>query len=538
MKKASIFIITLLIMIPSVVCAGELKITNYNSKAQGDCVLLESKGEYLLMDTCIEAEENQLISWLKANNVNNLSLYISHYHADHTGLILPIINDEAFTIDKVYVPTLEAITPYATEEYKSTNADNWKSMNAAVVTYNSIKNKEEEKNYEMVELQKGSSFQIGDATVTIVGPTKKFTMEEFTDENAVGHFFNNLSLVALVKVDDVTYFTAGDMEKESEASLLASSTNVKADILKINHHGLNTGTTEALINAIKPTYAFYTYEEETYNSNDLIKEQVTNVEKWANVYSRGYNGTTVFTIKDNEISVSAEKNVSHVTIDSVDQDKKSMHKQTIDFNKESPMYIKGYQLDLSNYKYIKDNIEEANGKKPSADNLTYTVEYQLLHLNATHNYKENSEEEKIIQRIETYLETDENVKLNQIDNWTMESVEYVQTIGNAKRYFVKSNYTCTEVGNDCMGQGTKTENGSYQWNFYVLDEEVIKLGTTSDTSAVEIVETKTLKAAAKNDEIENPNTGSFLNIIYVLISGVIIVGIFLKTRKKAIFKLR
>ena len=202
------------------------------------------------------------------------------------------------------------------------------------------------------------------------------------------------------------------------------------------------------------------------------------------------------------------------------------------------MYIKGYQLNLSNYKYIKDNIEEANGKKPSGDNLTYTVEYQLLHLNATHNYKENSEEEKIIKRIETYLETDENVKLNQIDNWTMESVEYVQTIGNAKRYFVKSNYTCIEVGNDCMGQGTKTENGSYQWNFYVLDEEVIKLGTTSDTSAVEIVETKQLKATKQTDEIENPNTGSFLNIIYVLVAGVAVATIFLRTRKKAIFKLR
>ena len=540
MKLVKYIIITLIVMIPSMVYAKELKITNYNSKVQGDCVLLESQGKYLLMDTCLENENNKIIEWLKENEIRNLDLYLSHYHADHIGLVQAIIDDSSINVSKVYVPSIDDIKPYVTEEYKQTNEDNWKSMNYAVQTYNTLKNNAESKKYEMIELKKGSSFEVGDAIVNIIGPTKSFKMEDFTDPNAIGHFINNLSLVALVKVDDVTYFTGGDMEKESEEALLESKADIKADIMKLNHHGSNTSNTSDLINAIKPTYAFYTFEEDDYNSNTITQDQVKTVEKWANVYSRGYNGTTSFTIKDNEIIAGAEKNVSKIEIDSIDQDNNLIHKKLFDVNKESPLYIKNYILTNAKYKYISDNIgEDVNGNKPASDHLIFTVKYEVIRITPTHNYQSGSEEEKLIKKITSYLETLDEIKIDKIKNWQIASIKYVQDLNNVKRYFVKSSYTCVDEAINCMSNGEKQNDGSYNWNFYVLDDEVIKLSTTKDTTET-LIEEKEQESDDELEEgtVENPNTGAFMNAAVCALSLILLVAIGFVIRKKVLFRLR
>ena len=60
--------------------------------------------------------------------------------------------------------------------------------------------------------------------------------------------------------DMVKFFSAagiGDMEKEEENRLLASKAEIKADILKVGHHGSNTSTSYNFMMAVSPAVAIY-----------------------------------------------------------------------------------------------------------------------------------------------------------------------------------------------------------------------------------------------------------------------------------------
>ena len=121
MKKLLLLLILLIVSIPVFVEAqnnSNMTITSIDCAVEGESILLESDGEFLLMDTCVavtsreELEnigaENVLISKLKSKlrekNTNSLDIYISHYHSDHYGLLKTILDDTELKINKIYLP--------------------------------------------------------------------------------------------------------------------------------------------------------------------------------------------------------------------------------------------------------------------------------------------------------------------------------------------------------------------------------------------------------------------------------------------------
>ena len=52
------------------------------SSVYGDATLLESGGQYLLIDTGARDPNNTVIKYLKKKGIRNLSLYISHFHSE------------------------------------------------------------------------------------------------------------------------------------------------------------------------------------------------------------------------------------------------------------------------------------------------------------------------------------------------------------------------------------------------------------------------------------------------------------------------
>jgi competence protein ComEC len=66
---------------------------------------------------------------------------------------------------------------------------------------------------------------------------------------------NNDSVVLRLKYGSVSIMLAGDIEQAAEDFLVASGVDLRADLLKVPHHGSRTSSTEAFIDAVNPRYA-------------------------------------------------------------------------------------------------------------------------------------------------------------------------------------------------------------------------------------------------------------------------------------------
>ena len=66
---------------------------------------------------------------------------------------------------------------------------------------------------------------------------------------------NDDSVVLRLVYGSVSILLAGDIEQSTEDSIVQSSANLRADLLKVPHHGSRTSSTEEFIEAVNPRYA-------------------------------------------------------------------------------------------------------------------------------------------------------------------------------------------------------------------------------------------------------------------------------------------
>lgn len=94
----------------------------------------------------------------------------------------------------------------------------------------------------------GDSVSIDGVTITFLAPDSAWTAS-LTDPNLA-------SVIARVRVGDVRILLVGDAERPEEEWLLArDSAALRADILKVGHHGSGTSSTERFLSAVRPRLA-------------------------------------------------------------------------------------------------------------------------------------------------------------------------------------------------------------------------------------------------------------------------------------------
>ncbi len=72
---------------------------------------------------------------------------------------------------------------------------------------------------------------------------------------------NNSSLVLKLQFKNVSILLAGDIEKEAESLILRKGYPLRADILKIPHHGSSSSSSLPFLERVKPTYAILSVGE-------------------------------------------------------------------------------------------------------------------------------------------------------------------------------------------------------------------------------------------------------------------------------------
>jgi competence protein ComEC len=95
------------------------------------------------------------------------------------------------------------------------------------------------------EVYKGHRIDIGDCVVKFLHPDA---------DPSPGQSDNNRSLVFTLTSDDVTVLFTGDIEKRAEREL-SNEGPIRADVIKVPHHGSNTSSTSDLLESISVSHA-------------------------------------------------------------------------------------------------------------------------------------------------------------------------------------------------------------------------------------------------------------------------------------------
>ena len=117
------------------------------------------------------------------------------------------------------------------------------------------------------------------------------------DEN-----LNNYSIVMKVSFGDMDVIMTGDAEEQVEKEILQSGVDLDAEMLKVGHHGSQTSTSDAFLDAIDPDYALISAK--VGNKYDhpmpttMAKLKARNIE----VYRTDEQGNVVITITAKEIT--------------------------------------------------------------------------------------------------------------------------------------------------------------------------------------------------------------------------------------------
>ena len=112
---------------------------------------------------------------------------------------------------------------------------------------------------------------------------------------------NDWSVVLLITCGNTKMLLTGDAPKEVLKGLNVG----KIDVLKVSHHGSDTGTDSELISALSPKYALISYGIGNEYSHPY--QSVLNALSSATVYGTGANGTIRLTSDGSAFTVAPEK---------------------------------------------------------------------------------------------------------------------------------------------------------------------------------------------------------------------------------------
>jgi competence protein ComEC len=242
---------------------------NYIDIGQGDSVLIESDGKFMLIDSGKASESETVTNYLKKRGVGILDYVIwTHPDADHIGGAAKVM--KAFTVKQVLMP------------HKSHTTKTFYNLMSVI----------KEMGLKITAPKAGNTYTIGDSSFIIIAPNR-----DYAD--------NNNSSIGIKLINGNTSFVfIGDAEKEAITDMLENGIDLSADVLMTGHHGSDTSTTAKLLKAIAPDYAVISVGKDNsygHPAKDTLKLLSNNNIK---IYRTDEDGTLIASSDGNKITFS------------------------------------------------------------------------------------------------------------------------------------------------------------------------------------------------------------------------------------------
>ena len=243
---------------------------HYIDVGQGDSILIQVNDKNMLIDCGPRDGKDKFFSYLESQKITKLDYVVAtHPHEDHIGNMADVI--KKYDVNKFYAPKVEHTTK------------TFEKMVEALV----------KKNLKITTIKAGTdSIDLGENTkVSVVAPNK----DTYDD-------LNNYSPIIKIEYGNNSFLFTGDAESKSEKEVLKKGYDVKADVLKLGHHGSSTSTSKEFFEAVNPSIGVISLASD--NKYGHPHKETLNLlkDKKIKVYRTDVDGTTVLSSDGNKIS--------------------------------------------------------------------------------------------------------------------------------------------------------------------------------------------------------------------------------------------
>jgi beta-lactamase superfamily II metal-dependent hydrolase len=239
---------------------GLLQVT-FLDVGQGDAAWLKTPdGLDILIDGGYQSEGPGLVSYLQEHGVIDIEVIVlSHPHADHVGGLITVLENM-----KIY----QALT-------------NCQSYDSA--TYQEFQQLLLDKAIPTTCVRDGNNFTWGGVSAAAVNPPESLMSDA-----------NNDSVVLRISYGTIDFLFTGDVQSEAEAAILGRGAALKAEVLKVAHHGSDTSSTASFLSLVDPEFAIISVGPNTYGhpSADTLQRLR---DAFATIYRTDLQGTIVVT---------------------------------------------------------------------------------------------------------------------------------------------------------------------------------------------------------------------------------------------------
>lgn len=223
MKRIAALLLVL-ILVP--LAAGAELSAWFLDVGQGDCTVIVCDGEAMIIDGGPSGASQAVYSFIRDElGLERLKCLISsHPHEDHIGGLTAVLN--AVPVDLVLSPVTE-----------------WGGRRFSMLM-------------EYADLQgvpvavpsAGDTLRLGGAVVTVLQCWPESVLWR---ENDV----NDMSIVVRIDYGETSVIVTGDAEEASEYMMIDSGVPLKADVLRVAHHGSTYSTSGEFLKAVSPEFA-------------------------------------------------------------------------------------------------------------------------------------------------------------------------------------------------------------------------------------------------------------------------------------------
>jgi competence protein ComEC len=279
----ALFVLIFLHPFPAALHPGELELSVIDV-GQGDSLLISFPDSKLMLvdgggvlsfgqatHSRMDIGEDVVSPYLWSRSIRKIDVVaLTHAHDDHAGGLPAII---------------ENFHP----------AELWTGATAPSSAWTAIRQKARSENVKITPLTSGRSFVFGGAHVEVISPPADYIPADSPT--------NDDSLALRITYGQRSFLLTGDMEKPMERRALADLQPLRADVLKVGHHGSNTSSIDPFLDAVSPIYAVISdgFENSFHHPHPKVLERL--IEHHAGILRTDRDGLVTIRTDGRAISV-------------------------------------------------------------------------------------------------------------------------------------------------------------------------------------------------------------------------------------------